>query len=340
MTFCSASPSTFSTSQHDTSGDVAVSTRSNTKINKHRCDKLAAPSDEESADVEVNDISSGEEGMPASDDERVDHLPPATKKSSQEEAYNLYHLLNHKPQNPYCAACRSSKMKEAEICRIIQNTATTWGQVVAGDRILSTKDNMLGLYVNRGILVIQDAFSGFKFAYPMPDKTADSTMDAIKNFKGAQNIEIFYSDRSGNIDRAPRDLHIFPDKSQLGAPQKNAAVERLAQDVLEGTALLRACLPRCFWECACRRYCAMVNALLARKSVAADGDRSSPWEKAHEDLFLGKLMPIRSTVILKPSETKQDSPSKMEPTAITGVFAGFELALGCKMELHIHGLVS
>ena len=56
--------------------------------------------------------------------------------------------------------------------------------------------------------------------------------------------------------------------------------------------------------------------------------------------FRGKLVPIGPKVIFKPSETKQDSPSKMEPTAITGVFAEFELALGCKMELHIHGLVS
>ena len=34
-------------------------------------------------------------------------------------------------------------------------------------------------------------------------------------------------------------------------------------------------------------------------------------------------------MICKPSETKQDIPWKMEPTAITGVFAGYELALGC-----------
>ena len=77
-----------------------------------------------------------------------------------------------------------------------------------------------------------------------------------------------------------------------------------------------------------------------RKSVAADGDRSSPWDKTHEESLLGQFIPSGSKVIFKPSETKQDSPSKMEPTAITGVFAGFELALGCKMELHIHGLVS
>ena len=41
-------------------------------------------------------------------------------------------------------------------------------------------------------------------------------------------------------------------------------------------------------------------------------------------------MAIESKEISKPSETKQDSPFKMEPSAITGVFAGYELCPGCK----------
>ena len=134
------------------------------------------------------------------------------------------------------------------------------------------------------MLVIKDAFSGFKSTSPVPDKTADSTMDAIKHFKRERNIERFYSDRSGDTDRALRDLHIVPDNSQPGAPQNNAVVERLAQYVMEGTrtALLRAGVPPCFCEFACRRYCTMEPALLVQKSVAANGDRSSPWEETHE----------------------------------------------------------
>ena len=67
-----------------------------------------------------------------------------------------------------------------------------------------------------------------------------------------------------------------------------------------------------------------------RQSTSADGDRSSPWEKTHEAPFSGQLTPIGSKVIFKPSETKQDSPSKMEPAPITGICAGYELAPGCK----------
>ena len=53
----------------------------------------------------------------------------------------------------------------------------------------------------------------------MPDKKADSIADAIKHVRGERNIERFYSDRSGEIERALRDLHIVSDTSQLVFPR-------------------------------------------------------------------------------------------------------------------------
>ena len=151
-------------------------------------------------------------------------------------------------------------MKEArKYSGSYQNTATRWGQLVTGDHIVSTQDNMLGIDGSRDILVLKDAFSGFKAAYPMPDRKADSTADAIRHFMGNRKIERFYSDRSGEIERALRDLHIVSDTSQPGVPKNNAVAERLVQYILEGTltALLRAGLPPCVWEYACQHYCLM-----------------------------------------------------------------------------------
>ena len=54
----------------------------------------------------------------------------------------------------------------------------------AGDHIVSTQDNVLGMGGSRDILVLKDAFSGFKAAYPMPDRKADSAADAIRHFMG------------------------------------------------------------------------------------------------------------------------------------------------------------
>ncbi|MFM7982024.1 MAG: hypothetical protein ACKPKO_22165, partial [Candidatus Fonsibacter sp.] len=162
------------------------------------------------------------------------------------------------------------------------------------------------------------------------DKTADSTKMAIQHFKGNREISRFYSDRSGEIERALRDLHITSDTSQPGVPQNNAVAERLVQDVLEGTrtALLRAGLPPCYWEFACQHYCLMENVITRRKSGAPDGDSSSPWELTHGEPFYGKLIRFGAKVVFKPSDTKSDSTAKMEPTSLTGVFAGYELASG------------
>ncbi len=107
---------------------------------------------------------------------------------------------------------------------------------------------------------------------------------------GDGNIERFYSDRSGQIQRALRDLHIVSDTSQSGVLQNNAVAERLVQDVLEGsqTALLRAGLLPCLWEYACQHYCTMENVLPSRQLTAAGEERKSPWEKTHGEPFYGK----------------------------------------------------
>ncbi|MFM7989790.1 MAG: hypothetical protein ACKPKO_61800, partial [Candidatus Fonsibacter sp.] len=81
-----------------------------------------------------------------------------------------------------------------------RNTATKWGELVTGDHIVSTHDNMLGVNGSKDVMVMRDAFSGLKAAYPMPDTSADSTMMAIKLFKGNREISRFYSDRSGEIE--------------------------------------------------------------------------------------------------------------------------------------------
>ena len=121
----------------------------------------------------------------------------------------------------------------------------------------------------------QRCFLWIKAAYPKADKSVDSTMEATSHVKGERTIDTLYSDRSGEIKRALRDLQIVPDQSQPGVPQNNAVSERLVQDVLEGarTALVRAGLPPCFWEFACRHYCMAEHFVPWRKSAEADGDR-------------------------------------------------------------------
>ncbi|MFM7981262.1 MAG: hypothetical protein ACKPKO_18295 [Candidatus Fonsibacter sp.] len=65
------------------------------------------------------------------------------------------------------------------------------GELVTGDHIVSTSDNMLGIDGGKDTLVTMDAYSGLKSAYPMSDKSAESTMMAIKLFKGHSEISRF-----------------------------------------------------------------------------------------------------------------------------------------------------
>ena len=74
----------------------------------------------------------------------------------------------------------------------------------------------------------------------------------------------------------------------------------------------------------------MENVLPGRESAVAGVDKRSPWEKLHGEPFYGKLIPVGAKVFIKPSETKGDTTSRMEPTSIAGVFAGYELSSGCR----------
>ncbi|MFM7979396.1 MAG: hypothetical protein ACKPKO_08785, partial [Candidatus Fonsibacter sp.] len=172
------------------------------------------------------------------------------RRSLKKEAHSLYHLLTHKPKNPYCESCRRATMKESrQYAGSYKSTATRWGELVTGDHIASTQDNMLGIQGSRDIMVIKDAYSGLKSSYPMPDKSAESTIIAIKHFQREREFARFYSDRSSEIEKDVKELRIPSNKSQPSVPQNNAVAERLVQDVLEGTrtALVRAGLPPCFW---------------------------------------------------------------------------------------------
>ena len=117
-------------------------------------------------------------------------------------------------------------------------------------------------------------------------------------------------------------MHIVSDTSQPGVPQNNAVAERLVQYVLEGTrkAFGNIHASTIAWN----------NGLPGRKVAPVDGERTSPWEKTHGEQLMIKLIPFGAKVIIKPSETKGDPTSVLEPTTITGVFAGYELAAGCR----------
>ena len=53
-----------------------------------------------------------DEEQSSPDDDIEDRVVHPTEISLREEANSLYHLLTHKPNNPFCESCRRAKMKE------------------------------------------------------------------------------------------------------------------------------------------------------------------------------------------------------------------------------------
>ena len=160
LTFCSASP--VISREKQKSGDPgavagAVRPKSTTKVKQCRDKHCVVPSDSD-AETEMHSEPElvEEEEQPSSGDESFDRMSRAARESLRDEANSLYHLLTHKPKNPYCEACRRAKMKEKrKHVGPHQNNTTHWGQFVTGDHITSTKDNMLGIGGSKDMLVLK-----------------------------------------------------------------------------------------------------------------------------------------------------------------------------------------
>ena len=132
-----------------------------------------------------------------------------------------------------------------------------------------------------------------------------------------------YSDNSGEIGAALKELRIMPHNSLPGEPQTNAVAERNNGFILAGarTSLVRAGLPACFWPWAAQHYCLMDN-------IHFTQDKPSAWFKTHGSEFEGPLVPFGAKVIFRPADTKSISKTKFEEPTVTGVFAGYELTPG------------
>ena len=83
---------------------------------------MATPSDSEISeddnisrlddfDAPVPDSAGREEEQSSSGDEEGEQVIHPSNVSLRAEANSLYHLLTHKPKNPFCESCRRAKMK-------------------------------------------------------------------------------------------------------------------------------------------------------------------------------------------------------------------------------------
>ncbi len=160
---------------------------------------------------------------------------------------------------------------------------------------------------------------------PVPDKSTETVVLAIKRFVGERKVTCAYSDSAPSFEAAMNELGIPLDKSLPGRSVTNSIAERNNLFILDtaSTCLLHAGLPACFWPFAVEYVSHALN--IERL------ENGSAWEKMHKETFKGKMIPFGSKVNFKPSEArKSESPSKFSPRSIPGIFAGYEISTGMK----------
>ncbi len=279
-------------------------------------DDAAPPGEPEAAEVDTDDS--------AWESEEVDEAPNP-KRDLKAEAKSIEHLLDHKVKNPHCDSCNRSTMKNKKSMRgAFKDEPTVWGELVTGDHLDSKRKNMVGFSGEKEAFTILDVFSGLRHIYPTASKDSVDTSLSIQHFAGDRTIKRFYSDNSGEINKACKSLEILRDGSQPGMPQTNSLAERNNQTIITKTiaCLLEAGLPPCYWSFAGPCLCLLMNT-----------DRSageSAWFKTHGSEFPGLRLPLGCKVSFKPSPTKGEDSGKWDEMSDTGVFAGYRLHSGYK----------
>ena len=99
---------------------------------------------------------------------------------------------------------------------------TGWGDLLTGDHLIGRKGETGALTDDKDALTLKDVWSDLKHCYPMPNKSYEETYDAIQHFSNGRPVKLWYSDGSGELEKAVRHLAIPYDRSAAGVSQNNA----------------------------------------------------------------------------------------------------------------------
>ena len=76
-----------------------------------------------------------------------------------------------------------------------------WGDIITCDHMVQTDEAWtVGCDGSKDVLTVKDIATGYKMAYPMPNKSGESTVTALQKFIGQWRINRCYYDNSHEID--------------------------------------------------------------------------------------------------------------------------------------------
>ena len=92
------------------------------------------------------------------------------------EAVSIAHLMTHFPKNPYCPACRKSRLRrKAHRRHEVKEIEPTFGNSVTMDHVYAHSEQLDGLDGSLNLLVVYDIGAEKIDAFHVKPKSADDT---------------------------------------------------------------------------------------------------------------------------------------------------------------------
>ena len=244
------------------------------------------------------------------------------------EARTAEHCLTHMPKNPFCWVCSMSKMVAKQARRLGPEdqaiNPTAFGEHVCADHITGLDDEETA-DGNQAAMFIMDMFTRFPCLAPVKNKSASSAIHAIRQYIGKSELTTLYTDNSGELEVAAKEVAKIHATSTPYRPQSNSLAERGIRTLLEATraSLVQAGLPCRFWPMA-GSHQAFAIAICDRSN-----GEMSPFEKRNGEVFDGWRLPFGSLVHYRPPRPVMQGLPKFAPRSVPGIFVGWHLEPGC-----------
>ena len=240
--------------------------------------------------------------------------------------------MTHFPKHPGCETCNLAKAQKKRAARVDKMKVSessgpppkVFGDLVTADHVVfSTRDKSHD--DKRYLLSIYDRATQWVEATPCPSKDRATTKMALRDFVGSSPLKMLYSDNSGEIREAAKDLGWLHDTSTDNRPQTNGVIERQNRNILEGlrATLYESGLEHRFWSQAVAAWCVLHNV-----TKGEDINMVTPWQRRHgtQAKFGGQLVPFGAKIHYLPSADREvEARQKAAPRMIEGLFAGYKL---------------
>ena len=262
------------------------------------------------------------------------------------------HYLTHLPKHPGCTACNNCKVQRKH-CRdkvkakkrkheqtiklhvtpkegtetSLDTTPKKFGDTVTSDSIFVIRKNLgTSRTGDTTALVIRDRGTKWTMSYPAKSKSSDEVKEAVQDFKGAENVQLWYSDGAPELHVACREVGIRHDTSDPHRSETNGVIERTNRTVIEGTRTLifQSGLPTKYWKLATKCFCCLYNF-----SYTDPKRGTTPYFERHGHKFSGKLIPFGALIRYLPSAEKElGKRDKFDASLRNGIFVGYRMHTG------------